>query len=299
MQAPESVTFEDIAVDFTKEEWALLSASQRKLFRDVMLESINHLIFLENNSSQRSFRLEQEGELQSEGTGFLQEHSPDMESLHKKQKMILTRHIHKKGMALTVPKHKSLAPENPIECTDLGDAFTQRSALTQHLLIHLRRKHYISKQCRKSLSEQSSLTRHNQIHTQGKLYKCHVCGKAFSNCFCLRRHEMIHTGERPYECHVCGKAFRQNSYLRQHENIHTRKKSYECHLCKKAFSHRSYLRKHERIHSGEKCFQCHECKKTFSQSSGLSQHKRIHTGDKPHVCLLCGKAFIQGSELRR
>ncbi|XP_053072115.1 putative zinc finger protein 705EP [Acinonyx jubatus] len=76
MQAPEPVTFEDIAVDFTKEEWALLDASQRKLFRDVMLESINHLIFLENNSCKRSFQLEQEGELQSEGTGFLQEHSP-------------------------------------------------------------------------------------------------------------------------------------------------------------------------------------------------------------------------------
>lgn len=90
-------------------------------------------------------------------------------------------------------QHKSLAPEDPIECIGLGDQFTQRSALTRHLLIHLRKKRYISKQRRKSLSEQSSLPRHSQIHTRGKSYKCHVCGKAFSNGFGLRRHEMTHT----------------------------------------------------------------------------------------------------------
>ena len=37
------MTLKDIAVDFTKEEWALLDTSQRKLFRDVMLENISHL----------------------------------------------------------------------------------------------------------------------------------------------------------------------------------------------------------------------------------------------------------------
>ena len=38
------MTLKDIAVDFTEEECALLDTSQRKLFREVMLESISHLV---------------------------------------------------------------------------------------------------------------------------------------------------------------------------------------------------------------------------------------------------------------
>ncbi|KAK2087833.1 hypothetical protein P7K49_033740 [Saguinus oedipus] len=39
----DSVAFEDVAVNFTQEEWALLSPSRKQLYRDVMLETFENL----------------------------------------------------------------------------------------------------------------------------------------------------------------------------------------------------------------------------------------------------------------
>ena len=45
-----SVSFSDVAVDFSREEWQQLDLDQKNLYRDVMLETYSHLLSIGKHS---------------------------------------------------------------------------------------------------------------------------------------------------------------------------------------------------------------------------------------------------------
>ncbi|KAM3933216.1 uncharacterized protein RB166_001082 [Leptodactylus fuscus] len=322
MRGEGTLTFDDVAIRFSEEEWRGLRAPQKDLYREVMTDNYLNLNSLGLTVSPPEIVVKIErgedpcvdaagdrmvnggaagghedlwGEEEG-GAGV----SPAGGRVTRRSLRLVKRNSGewKEERRRLKPNAKTAA--NPTVTLDRSVPADHEGPL---------RSQYGGPPPSPGLSDCSTRTPYNRVaaasqenpdpDSEDKIHTCAQCGESWSRLIDFLSHQMNNCQDRPHRCNICSKTFAKKQHLNAHRRTHTEDRPYTCNQCGRSFRQNSTLTTHLWSHAGHKPFHCSCCPKSFSRKTDLVAHMRRHTGERPYECPYCWDRFIRKKSLQR
>ncbi|XP_074753618.1 uncharacterized protein LOC141956714 [Athene noctua] len=311
------VTFEDVAIYFSPQEWVELTTWQRELYQEVMMDNYDLVVSLGKDESLWSpaGAAEELGyptlcsgwchtepgawDAPQELPGWERGEQPPGAPTAGGEGLLICgicglTFEAEAGLSAHRDEHHRLAPY--YQCGACGKAFRHRRSLLTHKKHRGRHQHACTECCR-TFCLKGDLLRHRASHGGEGGYVCPLCGDSFRHKRGLQAHGKEHADQPCHKCPQCEKCFEDEASLNRHQAAHCEERPFLCGRCGRSFSWKESLIIHQRSHAQERSHKCPDCGRGFSRSGNLLMHQRVHTGERPFACPQCDKAFCSKANL--